>query len=462
MAKFRNSNLFNKYNSEDLSANKTLDTTSAQIQFLNPNGSNRDVILPADASCAGLIYYFINLAPTTYTLTIKDSSSVDIQTIEPSESISIICNGSSWGKYTGNSGFSGILGTSGISGILGISGFLGESGSSGISGEKGSDGASGISGTSGTSGVKGATGDTGDQGINGTLGILGATGTSGTSGITGTPGISGKSGEKGTSGTSGATGTSGISGISGVRGASGNSGTTGTSGKSGTSGATGTSGTSGITGTSGISGKSGAKGSTGTSGTSGISGKSGAVQKKEVKRSLNGTALGVQFSPVWRPLFLNNSIDIIPNWSRTGTPAGTAIVNGVRSGVFANYVGANNKFRIYWLQTGTTVTNSRSNAHMTAIFKIYGNHAINSTDTPPLQGTAVMTGFPYTATTRKWNFVNLGGLATLPGTKFTAKIWMYASYDDTAYTNFIVKYVDAGFNATANGLSKNTVLTLNI
>lgn len=57
-------------NRESLVGNKILTTASAAYQFLNPNGSNRDIILPVGK--AGVKFTIKNL-DTTYTLNIKES-----------------------------------------------------------------------------------------------------------------------------------------------------------------------------------------------------------------------------------------------------------------------------------------------------------------------------------------------------------------------------------------------------
>ena len=296
MAKFINGILFRSYETETVSAKKTLIVTSPHVQFLEADVSSQDIVLPAESSCAGLIYYIVNTG-STYNLVVKeDSEATTLQTIEPGATSTFFCDGTNWGVHSGSYGTSGISGESGTSGILGTSGISGISGISGFSGTKGDQGASGTSGIGGTSGILGTTGNAGSTGASGASGISGtsgATGASGTSGEIGTSGISGKSGEKGTSGTSGARGTSGISGKSGERGTTGTSGASGAVGISGKSGAKGTTGTSGASGAVGISGKSGAKGNTGTTGTSGIL---GYVQNTNVKRDLSGDVVFRSFS----------------------------------------------------------------------------------------------------------------------------------------------------------------------
>lgn len=83
-------------NTESLSANKTLTSTSPQYQFLNPNGSNRDVTLPS--ATTNMLFFIKNTGSAGNTLTVKDSggSAVTGGTIANTVIMGFYYNGSSW------------------------------------------------------------------------------------------------------------------------------------------------------------------------------------------------------------------------------------------------------------------------------------------------------------------------------------------------------------------------------
>lgn len=83
-------------NTESLSGNKTLTTTSEQYQFLNPNGSNRDVILPTAAT--DMLYFIKNTGSAGNTLIVKDSGGTAVTggTIANTVIMGFFYNGSSW------------------------------------------------------------------------------------------------------------------------------------------------------------------------------------------------------------------------------------------------------------------------------------------------------------------------------------------------------------------------------
>jgi len=93
-------------NTEALSANKTISTGDPQIQFLDPDGSGRDVTLPAEASNDGRIYIVVNTADGDEDLTIKDDGANTISTVGQDEAGIFICDGTSW-ELTGNVGGAG-------------------------------------------------------------------------------------------------------------------------------------------------------------------------------------------------------------------------------------------------------------------------------------------------------------------------------------------------------------------
>jgi len=83
-------------NTESLSATKTLVATSPQYQFLNPNGSNRDVTLPAAAT--NMLFIIKNTGSAGNTLTVKDSGGTAVSggTIANTVTMGFYYNGSSW------------------------------------------------------------------------------------------------------------------------------------------------------------------------------------------------------------------------------------------------------------------------------------------------------------------------------------------------------------------------------
>lgn len=83
-------------NTESLSATKTLTSTSPQYQFLNPNGSNRDVTLPS--ATTNMLFIIKNTGSAGNTLTVKDSggSAITGGTIANTVAMGFYYNGSSW------------------------------------------------------------------------------------------------------------------------------------------------------------------------------------------------------------------------------------------------------------------------------------------------------------------------------------------------------------------------------
>lgn len=83
-------------NAESLSGNKTLSESSPQYQFLNPNGSNRDVTLPA--AVTNLLFIIKNTGSAGNTLTVKDSGGTAISggTIANTVVMGFYYDGTSW------------------------------------------------------------------------------------------------------------------------------------------------------------------------------------------------------------------------------------------------------------------------------------------------------------------------------------------------------------------------------
>lgn len=88
-------------NTETLSGAKTLTISDAPLQFLDPDGSNRDVNLPAEAVSDGLQFRIVNTAGGAEDLVVKDDGGSTILTITQNESGIVWCNGTTWGGLVG-------------------------------------------------------------------------------------------------------------------------------------------------------------------------------------------------------------------------------------------------------------------------------------------------------------------------------------------------------------------------
>lgn len=83
-------------NRASLSGASTLTATSAQYQFLDPNGANRDVNLPTAAT--NMLYIIKNIGTGGYTLTVKDSggSAITGGTIANNVAMGFYYDGTAW------------------------------------------------------------------------------------------------------------------------------------------------------------------------------------------------------------------------------------------------------------------------------------------------------------------------------------------------------------------------------
>ena len=87
-------NRYGLVNPETLSGNKTLDSTSDQIQYLNANGTNRNVTLDTTAIIEGASFYIKNES-TSGNLTIKQSSTT-LLVLYPGQSCIAQFDGTNW------------------------------------------------------------------------------------------------------------------------------------------------------------------------------------------------------------------------------------------------------------------------------------------------------------------------------------------------------------------------------
>jgi len=93
-------------NTETLSGNITLGATderSKAIQNLDPNGANRNVTLPAEASASGRWYQVKNTATigTAFDLLVKDDAAATIATVSPGSTVLVWCDGTTWNIWQG-------------------------------------------------------------------------------------------------------------------------------------------------------------------------------------------------------------------------------------------------------------------------------------------------------------------------------------------------------------------------
>ena len=161
MAKFKKGNLWVSQNTEILSDGKTLDIIDKQQQFLDPNGQDRNIIMPPDASSAGLFFYIINTGSANNLIIRNNASTVTIIDVKPGQ-IGYVTNDSS--------GWKGSVGSTGATGAAGADGATGGTGDTGATGSAGINGATGGTGNTGAAGADGETGATGDTGAAGSRG----------------------------------------------------------------------------------------------------------------------------------------------------------------------------------------------------------------------------------------------------------------------------------------------------
>ena len=82
---------------EALSGNKTLTISDYIIQWLDPNGSDRDITLPAEASSINLMFIILNTANGAgEDLVIKNDTPATIATLGPGQCGMFSCDGTNW------------------------------------------------------------------------------------------------------------------------------------------------------------------------------------------------------------------------------------------------------------------------------------------------------------------------------------------------------------------------------
>jgi hypothetical protein len=79
-----------------LSGARTLNAKDANILFLNPDGANRNITLPAEETSDGLFFIIKSEAATAFNLVILDDAGSTIVTINQDEWAIVACDGTTW------------------------------------------------------------------------------------------------------------------------------------------------------------------------------------------------------------------------------------------------------------------------------------------------------------------------------------------------------------------------------
>jgi predicted RecA/RadA family phage recombinase len=83
----------------------TLDCDDGYLQFINPDGANRDVVLPKEAASRGLSFVIYNAAATPHTVTVKASNgSTTVSTLPQGSVARLECDGTTWRGLVGTHG----------------------------------------------------------------------------------------------------------------------------------------------------------------------------------------------------------------------------------------------------------------------------------------------------------------------------------------------------------------------
>lgn len=83
-------------NDETLSSNKTLAYDDADMQRLDPGGSNRDVTLQEEAASKGRRVRILNTANAAEDLVVKNDGAGTIATLNQDEAAWFVCDGTTW------------------------------------------------------------------------------------------------------------------------------------------------------------------------------------------------------------------------------------------------------------------------------------------------------------------------------------------------------------------------------
>ena len=80
-------------------ANQTVITSN--VLLIDPDGSNRNITLPAEASCTGLFLLIFNTAGAAHSLTIKNDSAADIIVLDQNQHGIVFCDGTNFIGFMG-------------------------------------------------------------------------------------------------------------------------------------------------------------------------------------------------------------------------------------------------------------------------------------------------------------------------------------------------------------------------
>ena len=86
----------NAVTNETLTGDRVVTFSDANILRFDPGGSARDVTLPAEADCAGVVYEIINAANASENLVIKNDAAATVATINQNERAKLSCDGTTW------------------------------------------------------------------------------------------------------------------------------------------------------------------------------------------------------------------------------------------------------------------------------------------------------------------------------------------------------------------------------
>jgi len=85
--------------SETLTGHRTLtlaEVQASRIMSFDPGGAGRNLVLPAEADCAGLVLFISNTADAAEVLTIQDDTPATVCTPTQNEDAIVFCDGVKW------------------------------------------------------------------------------------------------------------------------------------------------------------------------------------------------------------------------------------------------------------------------------------------------------------------------------------------------------------------------------
>lgn len=92
--------IFNKMrfqtNVQTLGGTFTLLADSPTVQCLDPGGSSRDVVLPAEAASEGLMFIIVNRADAAEDLTVEDDGESTVIVVPQGGMGIVVCGGGVW------------------------------------------------------------------------------------------------------------------------------------------------------------------------------------------------------------------------------------------------------------------------------------------------------------------------------------------------------------------------------